>query len=247
MGKPSHYDYLVVCHLFYPEEINNLLERLSVFKRYNTFFAFNIATPDRSETIAIVRGWFPEALLFTTPKKGRDIGAKLFMINALLQLGVHGDYLFIVHDKKSPHLSDGSNWRNDLLSIIEPGNIQKIPEIFKDSKVGIIGVNKYIKDEYDPVLDRFQCTSDAILKKLIKKLKLDLMNFRFVAGSIFLIRFDIFRTFFSDPLRNIPDIIAEMESGNSLDFFNGTYIHSWERILSWVATSQGYKIYGFEQ
>jgi len=244
MGEINHYDYVVICHLFYPEEIDHLLEKLSAFERFSTLFIFNIATPSKQNTIALVQKKFPAALFFTTPKKGRDIGAKLFLINVLLQLGIHADYAFIVHDKKSPHISDGSKWRDDLLSVIEPRNLLKVPEVFADSRVGIIASKNYIQDEYNPALNKFSCTSDLILRKLIKKMELKMDDFRFVAGSIFLVRFDILERFFSGKTGHIPDIIAELEPGNSLDFFKGTYLHSWERMLSWTATSQGYTIYG---
>lgn len=244
MGVAVHYDYLVVCHLFYPDETDALLEKLSAFDKYKTLFSFNVATPIKEDTIKIIQKKYPDALLYTTPNKGRDIGAKLFMINALLQLNVDGDYLFIVHDKKSPHLSQGSVWREELLSIIEPRNLVKVGEVFKDKEIGIIGAANNVKDEFDPGLGKFLCTSDAILRRLIKKMDVRPENFSFVAGSIFLIRFESLKRFFSKPSISVTDIIADLEPGNSLDFFKGTYIHSWERMLSWIVTSQGYKIYG---
>jgi hypothetical protein len=58
---------------------------------------------------------------------------------------------------------------------------------------------------------------------------------------MFWVRASIFEDFFSmySPL----SIRAQLEEGNVLDD-EPTITHTWERLLSWLVTSKGYKIKG---
>jgi hypothetical protein len=40
------------------------------------------------------------------------------------------------------------------------------------------------------------------------------------------------------------DIRKNLELGNVMDDKNGTLTHSWERMLSWVVSEQGFKLKG---
>jgi len=244
LKEKREYRYVVICQLFYPDEINGLLDVLSILNRNETLFVFNIGTFDKSSVIEAIKKRFEQYLIYENPQKGRDIGAKLFLINAILNLGITAEYALMVHDKKSPHLSNGSGWRNDLLKILEPKNLNRVQDIFKDPEIGVIASLKFIENEYDPITKKFKCRSNHILKHLIKEMKWEITDYRFVAGCIFLIRFEILKNSFSDPGSKIINIISSLEFGNVLDFNKGTFIHSWERLFSWLATSQGYRIYG---
>ncbi|MBA3706225.1 MAG: hypothetical protein H0W84_10105, partial [Bacteroidetes bacterium] len=70
----------------------------------------------------------------------------------------------------------------------------------------------------------------------------DLKNYDFVGGTMFWIRAEIMNSFFRK--NNALDIRATLEKGNVLDHEHGTYSHSWERMLSWIAIDQDYYIKG---
>jgi len=186
---------------------------------------------------------FKSRYLLTTPNQGRDIGAKLLLIDLLLHLDLPSEYTLIIHDKNSPHLGDGNYWREELFKIIDNSYVKTVFDTFaNNSSVGIVCSKKYIQNEYNSADRSFSCNSNEQIKELLKKHKITTTDYNFVAGNIFWIRTGLLREFFS--FRSILDIRAQLESGNALDFNKGTYIHSWERIMSWIATSQGYTIYG---
>jgi lipopolysaccharide biosynthesis protein len=71
---------------------------------------------------------------------------------------------------------------------------------------------------------------------------LQVTDYKFAAGTIFWIRTSILHRFFSahSPL----SVRKELEKGNKLDFENGTNLHAWERLFSFIAHSQGFKTTG---
>jgi lipopolysaccharide biosynthesis protein len=181
--------------------------------------------------------------IISSPNQGKDIGGKLALIDLTIKLKINADYYIFLHDKKSPHTTLGDIWREKLFKIIEPQNIEKIKNMFdEDDKLGIVAAKEFIVNEFDETTGNFNCTSNSILKELIKQYKLNLTNFDFVGGTMFWVKTEIFNNFFSryNPL----EIRATLEKGNVLDHDHGTYTHAWERMFSWIATDQGYKIKG---
>lgn len=235
----------IICHFFYPEISVKLLNKLAQIDDEKTVFLINIQGNSYEHELlyAGIKEKLKNVKILQTPDKGRDIGAKLFLIGLLLELKIESDYTLIIHDKKSPHLEYGTIWRDELTKIVTPRYMDEIFATFKiDPEAGIVSSAKYIQNEYLENSDSFACNSSDQIKEVLKKYKIQPSNYDFVAGNIFWIRTGLLKSFFKG--RDIFQIRADLESGNALDFTAGTYIHSWERIMSWIATSQGYKIYG---
>lgn len=235
----------IICHFFYPEISGKLLDKLARIDDAETVFLINIQgnSSEHKLLYAGVKEKLKNVKILQTPDKGRDIGAKLFLISLLLELKIESDYTLIIHDKKSPHLEYGTIWRDELTKIVTPRYMEKMFEAFvMDPEIGIVSSTKYIQNEYLENSDSFASISSDQIKILLRKYKIKLSNYDFVAGNIFWIRTELLKSFFK--YRDIFQIRADLESGNALDFNAGTYTHSWERIMSWIATSQGYKIYG---
>jgi lipopolysaccharide biosynthesis protein len=243
--KTISHSALVLCHLFFPDMAMALVKKLQALKSYGARFVFNLSgvLVGRSYFQKLLRRIFPGCIIVCAPNVGRDIGGKLFALETALQLGIESDITLIIHDKKSLHLGEGELWRDELLKIIEPSRIKVVDEVFtKKSDVGIVGTKRFIQDEYDGNKKVFLCTSNKQINFLLKKYDINTNDYRFVAGNIFWIRSSLLKKFF---LRRSPmQIRSELEKGNTLDFDQGTFVHSWERIMSWMATSEGYKIYG---
>lgn len=236
---------LVLCHIFFTDIALHFMEQLTALCSYNAFFIFNI-----SEALArnvhftdLLKGIFPDSIIISMPNKGRDIGGKLSALNLALQLNIDSDICLFIHDKKSQHIDAGELWRDELFKIIDPTQLPKVFQQFAtDNETGIVCSKRYIQNEYIPDTGSFTCTSNKQLKYLIGTYEIDTKNYNFVAGNIFWIRSSLLKDFFAG--RALFDIKAELEAGNALDFRNGTFIHGWERAMSWIATSQGYKLYG---
>lgn len=235
----------IICHLYNTDLANDLLKRLLIFNDKSTSFFFNIQGNSKAhkEILNIAKNSFPSSHITQCPNKGRDIGAKLTLINLMLRLNVPSDYTLIIHDKKSLHTSGGNRWRDELYKVISPGYLNKIYGIFeKNSTIGIVSAANYIQNEYDEASNSFLSNSNQKIKLLLGKYKVSTNDYDFVAGNIFWIRTQLLKDFFKN--RSFLEIKAELEEGNMLDFEKGTLVHAWERIMSWIATSQGQKIYG---
>ena len=234
----------VLCHIFYPETIYFFLSRLAPLKSPNTQFIFNLSSTLYYNThfCDLLTKFFPGNIILYTPNQGRDIGGKLAGLEVLLNANIESDYSLIIHDKVSPHTPTGLEWRNNLLKIIDPDNLPKVFKKLHNEDTGVLTTNDFIKNEYVPDKDSFSCTSSNQLKNYIRKYNLRVTDYNFAAGTIFWIKTDILKNFFSI---NTPLAVREeLEKGNALDFDNGTNIHAWERLFSFVAFSQGFKTKG---
>jgi lipopolysaccharide biosynthesis protein len=235
----------VISHMYYPQSIFYFLLRLSALKAYNAKFFFNLSTALRfnEDFLDVLKSSFPDAVILFSPSQGRDIGGKMVALNAQRELNIHSDYTLIIHDKLSPHSPLGLEWRNKLFQIIDKKNL---PEVFnkfeKDDKIGVIGPEDLIKNEYNADENNFRCNSSSNIIKLMADYNMNLTNYNYIAGTIFWIRTSILDKFFQEfsPL----SVRASFEEGNALDFVNGTNIHAWERIFPFLANAQGFKLKG---
>ena len=235
----------VICHFFYPEISKNLLQGLTQIDDGETIFFVNIQgnSPEHEVLLNDVRKKLHNVKILRTPDKGRDIGAKLLLIDLLLELKTGSLYTLIIHDKKSSHLGNASFWREELFKIITPFYFRKVIEILEEKpEIGIVAATKFIQNEYLKNSDSFMCNSSQKIKELLNKYQVKTTSYDFVAGNIFWIRTHLLQSFFEN--RSIIEIRQQLETGNAMDFTKGTYIHAWERIMSWIAGSQGYQLYG---
>jgi lipopolysaccharide biosynthesis protein len=234
----------VLIHLFYTDLYSEFIPYLSEIREFTSEFYFNIGfCKDRVGLIKRIQEDFPRAFIMECPNIGKDLGGKLALIELYLKLEQKSDYLILIHDKRSPQLLNGDEWRNQLLSILRKEKIEQSIELFeKDKSIGIIGSSDHLSNEYDSENKLFRSTNNLILHQFITKFNLLNADFSFVAGNMFWVRSSIYEKFFTQfpPL----DIRASLESGNVMDDQQGTFTHSMERIFSWIALSQGYVIKG---
>ena len=242
----KQYDNLIICHLFYKEESLEILEKLLPLRKFSSFFLFNIGRHHqaRKELTKFIRKNFSASFITQLPSKGRDIGAKLRLIDLAMNLGIQSQQTLIIHDKKSPHLPNGSHWREGLLRIIEKSKLDTVFRLFRENnEIGIVCSSDYVQNEYNEFDHSFSGTSGPLIRQTLNRHHIDtITNYDFVAGNIFWIRTALLDQFFTKvPL---PEVIGSLEQGNAVDFNKGTYIHAWERIMSWIASSQMRTIYG---
>lgn len=232
-------------HLYYKSGLDIMYKALKKIPDYGLNIFINIShdTIQKEQLYFDIKNKYPKAIIIFSTNVGKDIGAKLALINLSIKLGVNSDYSIFLHDKKSPHTILGEVWREKLFNIIETENISKILSIFEqNNKIGIIAAKEFIANEYDSKNRDFNNTSNHILKDLIQKYNFNLNNYDFVGGTMFWIRAEIIQIFFNkySPL----EIRSTLEKGNVLDHEHGTNTHAWERMLSWIAIDQGYTIKG---
>ncbi|MEI7596457.1 MAG: rhamnan synthesis F family protein [Bacteroidota bacterium] len=235
----------ILLHIYHLVEIDSILDKIINTNSNDKHLLINIDNQNSNKNSFYQKyvNIRSNTTYINTPNQGKDIGAKLALIDYYLKTNQKSDYLLLLHDKKSPQVIFGDEWNKRLLRIIDKENINIILNIFeKNPEVGIICSSECISNEFDKEKDIFNTTNNLILKDYIKRFNFKLFDYSFVAGTMFWVRSSIFEEFFSkyNPL----EIRSELEKGNVMDNDAGTKTHSLERVFSWIATSQGYKIHG---
>jgi len=116
-----------------------------------------------------------------------------------------------------------------------PDNIAAVFQRFEQNdQCGIVATKEYIITE--PFEEnKFSGINGQLLDELVLTYGLRPDSFEFVAGTMFWVRAAPLLQFFArfNPL----EIRKQLENGNVIDNFSGTVTHSWERLLSWIVTS----------
>jgi hypothetical protein len=230
-------------HIYYDNSWIEIRDKLRDFNNGKNYFLFSISEGCviRDEIIENIKETFDNAFFLITPNVGRDIGGKMALIDLYLLIGIKSSYIVILHDKQSLHSLQGDSWKKDLFKVIDINNRNLILDIFRNSAVGVVGVRDYVVNEYNAVTDTFR-NNNQLSKKLLKKFGISIENYDFMGGCIFWIRSSIIENFF---MKNSPlDIRGELEAGNVLDLFGERLTHTWERLFSWIAINEGYRIDG---
>jgi hypothetical protein len=162
--------------------------------------------------------------------RGCDIGGQLMMFNEILKLQKQPEYVIVLHTKGN------IKWREKLLlSLI--GNqetIERNKKLFQDETVGMIGNKDYV------------FPGDLINRSTMKKI-CELLNipftkeYKFIAGTMFWVRWSIFYEVFKD--KNLIDFYEELEEKYVMNFVP-TMVHAWERIFGLIMAYKKFKIIG---
>jgi lipopolysaccharide biosynthesis protein len=232
----------VLYHIFYEDTIEHIDEELQALSLSGAFFFFNInaETPNQAEIKERLQQYFPGACVTISSNRGKDIGGKLLLIKLCIELGLQPDWFILLHDKKSLQAINAKDWKAELFRIIHPDYVEKIRNIIAtNADCGLIGTTNYVRKQLFKD-GEFACNNAFILNELTEKYNIHPNQYDYIAGTMFWIKapalLDFFRQY--DPL----SIRQTLEEGNVVDNFNGTYTHSWERLLSWIIVSQGLTI-----
>ena len=236
----------LLIHIYYADSWEKIFrQQLLSLESHHPLVMINLCMdmPAYQEVAVAIRNEFPKAYVIATPNIGKDIGGKLALIDLFLKTGQDAAYIAFLHDKVSPHAITGDRWRNKLFGIIQPENIAVVESTFQQQPdIGIIGAKDFVANEYDAKKGEHLTTNGEKLAELARKFNLQLESYVFIAGTMFWVRSSVIKNFFS---KHAPLQCREMlEPGNVTDQYQGTYTHSWERMLCWLATDQGLKIKG---
>lgn len=233
----------VFIHLYYHDTVNNLFRNLRHFIEKidaQVFLNIDFQNPNLNRICKVIENRYPSIIVIKTSNVGKDIGAKLALMQAYLNLNFHSDYMLFIHDKKSPQLVHGESWQNILFKICKPSVVNQIDKLFADSEVGMIGRKENFYSKRNDTEKGIFSGNKELTIRLSAKYGLNSDNYDFIGGTMFWVRSTIYEDFFK---RYNPLSIREtLEKGNVMDDYGPTNTHSWERLLGWIVTSNGYKI-----
>jgi lipopolysaccharide biosynthesis protein len=229
----------VLYHIFYEDTIIYISEELASLNRFQPFFFFNICseTPNQLELKHMLLNRFPNSVVTISSNKGKDIGGKLLLLNACMELGLEPDWVIFLHDKKSLQALNSKTWKSDLLKIIDDAYIDEIyAALSTDKNYGIVATHDYVIKQLR-ANGSFIGPNGSILNRLVQAYSIDCNQYSYVAGTMFWGNGHVLMNFFKrhNPLK----IRQTLEEGNVLDNFGDTNTHSWERLLSWIILAQG--------
>lgn len=237
--------FALLLHIYYRDSWDTYLKNsLSEIKDtgFELYVNISISSIDNQELIKKIKIEHPSSIIIETPNTGKDIGGKLALLNHFFLLKSNLKYIVFLHDKKSPHSASGEQWRKTLYKIIDKKNIQKIIRLMKNQKIGIIGAKEFIINERNPYTKLFKSNNKKNLESLLTKYPLVLTNYQFIGGTMFWIKLEAIKPFFSkySPI----ECRSELEHGNVSDNLSGTKTHAWERLLCWISSASNYILKG---
>jgi lipopolysaccharide biosynthesis protein len=162
---------------------------------------------------------------------GKDIGPFLFQIQK-----IESPFFIKIHSKKCNY------WRrllvNDLLGDVLLSNIKTLSSDVENNDIGLIanGMFTTSNNEY---------TNKENIKQICNIINIDyekIKNGRFLCGTMFMSRTDIFKKYFN--CDTTPEIIKliKNETGDVKDKAFGTFTHALERIFGYIITNEGMRI-----
>lgn len=131
----KRHDTSVILHVYYPDmwsEIQSYLSNLGEqFDLYTTIpYGVDISEDE-------IRVKFPDVHIYRCENRGRDIAPFLTVFSMISKLEYK--YVCKIHTKKSPHIMNGTEWHQDMLSKLL-GSRKIISLIKKVSMSILIGV-----------------------------------------------------------------------------------------------------------
>ena len=227
-------------HLFYTQQLNDLLSRLQNMDG-TPYDLYVTICEDNDETIKKIRQIKPQAKIWQVPNLGYDVGP---FIDFLHHINLDNyDYILKIHTKRTHSINycyfnkrrfDVRTWREMLLDAIisKPAISEALNLLAKDSKIGMLGSSFVLTNE-KKALHNLEKDIEAEMRKIGLETPDDK---HFIAGTMFWVRSKLLKPFLAYNIHNF-----EPSSANTHD---ETLAHVLERMFGIAITAQGYKIKG---
>lgn len=224
---------LVHAHVYYPELWDELCSCIKNMRSYR-FDLFVTLVEKHTEIERKIRADFPNAKIVHVENKGHDVGPFISVINDI-DLNKYS-YVVKLHTKRNvPEETDvfrllwNEKWRSHLLSFISsPEMFQAYLEAFeRNPTLGMQNSFALITNELSGDAKALGIVHDFLRQHGLRERK-----YRFVAGSMFIARAEIFAKL--QELRLTLDVF-DNATGNH----GGQFSHAMERIIGYLAYAAG--------
>lgn len=229
---------LVHLHIYYLSQVDYYLHLLKNIKGCEYDLYVTIVENDKN-VISKIKKQIPTAKIIKVCNYGYDVGAFIKVLN-LINLDNY-DLVLKLHTKGYRDISyqikgikfKGFEWRNSLVNPLLKNvkTFKKILDLFEQNdKVGMYGNKNLLftnKDETAKV---------AYLDDCFEKAGINIKNYKFIAGTMFVIRANILK-----PLQQMNLSINDFK-GLSHTNGMGSLAHAVERVFGVLVLNQNYKI-----
>jgi lipopolysaccharide biosynthesis protein len=223
----------VVIHAYYPEILNEIMEKLIWMDVAHT--TLYITTSNGSEEIIteILNRHSFKYSITTLPNRGRDILPFLKILPRVLSEGAQ--MVLKLHTKKSPHRVDGERWRQELFhSLLEKSFLMKTKlALISDEKFGLSAPADHVVP-----MSYYWGSNCSNVENLCRRVGWSSPIFdeaNFVAGTMFIAGKALLKDLLDLGLN---DSDFEEEAGQ----VDGTMAHAVERMIGFICHKNNYKI-----
>lgn len=227
----------IILHVYYNDLWQEFADKLKVL---TPNFDLYVTLIDEHEDITdSIRRDFPNAVIFRLQNRGTDVGPFLYVLNYIFKKNLDYNLIYKLHTKKS--ILHGTGTKGDLWR-----------RYLVDCMIGTNERYDIINTTMEKEVNIGMCGSyDFLTKQMDIKWFIDLLielgvgnnhDKLFIAGTMFIVRFDIYKKFFSNiDLMQIYN--NEMPYGYSE---NWSIMHKFERIFGFIVLDNGYSILGLK-
>ena len=226
LAAPKEAKVCVLAHVYHADLWNELASYIGNLLDIPHHLYVNLVDSTWTEELmSEVRARFPEARIYISQNKGRDIGG---FFNLLGNLEIDAYEIFcLLHTKKSPHIGEllATKWRRELLSAIlgTPAiAMENILLMLNDNSVGQIGSGRWRNTEITANTRNYS--------KLLRMLSIggDARECEYLSGTIMLIRGAILERLYE----TLKDLQFEHGDDKPVTFHrDGQYAHAVERVI----------------
>lgn len=227
---------LVHIHAFYPELLQEILERLNSLKP--TPLELVVSTvPEYAARIRLMLEGFDYARIVVVENRGYDIAPFLEVLKDVEP--ERYSYIIKLHTKRNipgdayikpyPYNYGEWRWREYLLNFCKPENFRRIIKAFEQQKhLGMVA-------DYRVLCRKEESRFSSPLNTLLSRLGLQMRGYSYVMGSMF-----ICRSFLMIPLKRLGLSRKDFPVADATHSEN--IAHVVERLLGLVVLAQGYSI-----
>jgi hypothetical protein len=228
-GELGKNEISVIVHLYHVDTWIDIREKLKNIPYEYTLIVSLVKKHYTEQDIKKIKQFHPKVKIVIFENKGLDI---LPFLKCLQYVPRTTKYLLKIHSKKSPHMKEGDDWRNNLLENVLPSS-NKIDLILHNleytdigmiggSSIGYYGRNLHSSEMPEPGLD--------LIYSYTKEKPTD---FYWIPGTMFWVRFDL--------LSSIDDaFIKFIEKHQPVGYReNGTIVHGLERYFGKLVYDAG--------
>ena len=227
----KEHDTAVILHVYYPEIFQEIAAYLA---NLDGDFDLYVSVPEtHAEYAPDILASFPQARIYLTENRGRDIAPFLRLLTTIQSLGYR--YLLKLHTKQSPHRADGKLWRQEVYEkLVGSKEIVSLAKnrLHADPQAGILGPKGHVLN------NRLYVGGNAAnLSLLAYKAGIAAWQdipFFFVAGTMFWTKPEAFQSFQNMAFRSTDFEPEPIEA-------DGALVHALERFFGLAALHAGFK------
>ena len=230
------FNSVIILHLYYDDLIDEIFSKYLVGLQTICDLIVTVKPDIAEDSIRKIKVLFPNVYFMQLENRGRDIRPFLSAFKVAFELGYA--YVCKLHSKKSPHLKDGSTWRDALFSdlVEDHENVKLIIDRFDSNEtLGLLAPKKSFTSLANPSthIDNRDWLN-VLLHRVGATSVIGFYDLHFPAGSMYWVRVNALRTLLEPEIIGLDEF--EFEAGQR----DGTLAHAVERLVGLIAEKNGF-------